>query len=113
MKENKCDRCPCCGRHCRRDNLHCKHGIIYFDKLESKKNAASHKWEETLDPNGLAHRFIETGRDVKKRIAKGKISEETFLAALSASEQLTLDEILTSLRPLTQKSNKGDQHHAR
>lgn len=110
MKENKCGRCPGCGRHCRRDNLHCKKGIAYFDKLEGKK--PDHKWEPGLDPDGLAHRFIETGRDVKKRIAKGKISQADFLAALSASEQMTLDEILNSLRPLTEKKHKGGLNHA-
>ena len=112
MKENRCDHCPCCGRHCRRDNLHCKHGVIYFSKLESKQQIKepAHKWEKDLAPDGLARRFIRTGRGMKKRIARGKLSEENFLAALSAAEQITLDEILSHLEPLAQK---GGQSHAR
>jgi len=101
MKEHKCEHCPCCGRHCRRDGLRCKRGVAHFDKLEGREPA--HKWEKNLTPDGLAHRFIRTGRGMKKRIARGKISEEAFLAALTASEQMTLDEILTSLEPLTHK----------
>jgi len=111
VKEKSCERCPCCSRHCRRDKLHCKKGVAHFDKLEAKKPA--HKWEENLTPHGLAHRFILTGRGVRKRLAKGKLSEEAFLKALSESEQRTLDEILTSLEPLTRKQKKGEANHAR
>lgn len=109
MKEHKCDHCPCCGRHCRRDKLSCKHGVIYFDKLDQKK---SKKVEEAIRPDSLAQRFILTGKGVGKRLSKGKISEENFLAALSASEQVTLDEILTALEPLTRKAKKGERTHA-
>ena len=107
MKENKCERCPCCGRHCRRDKLHCKKGIAHFDQLDRKEQKLS------PDPDSLAHRFILTGKGVGKRMTKGKISEADFLAALSESEQLTLDEILSSLEPLTRKAKKGGQTHAR
>ena len=110
MKKHKCDHCPCCGRHCHRDKLSCKHGVAYFDKLDSKK---SKKSEETINPDSLAHRFILTGKGVGKRMTKGKISEADFLAALSESEQLTLDEILASLEPPTRKAKKGGQPHAR
>ena len=109
MKENKCDHCPCCGRHCHRDKLSCKHGVHYFDKMD-KQN--SKKAAENIDPDSLVHRFILTGKGVGKRLTKGKISEEDFLKALTESEQLTLDEILTSLEPLTRKAKKGDPAHA-
>ena len=112
MKEHKCDHCPCCGRHCHRDKLRCKHGVVYFSKLDSKQQARepARKWEKNLTPDGLAHRFIRTGRGMRKRISGGKLSEENFLAALSASEQVTLDEILSRLEPLTRK---GGRNHAR
>ena len=103
MKENKCERCPGCGRHCRRDELHCKHGVAYFEKRERKERKPEHKWEENLTADGLAHRFIHTARGMKKRMARGKISEEALLSALSASEQVSLDEILNRLAPMFHK----------
>lgn len=87
MKENTCERCPGCGRHCRRDNLHCNHGVAYFEKQE--KNPTE----------GPEHHFIHMERGMKNHMTHGKISQEAFFAALNASEQVSIDEILNRLAP--------------
>ena len=70
MNENMCDRCPGCGRHCRRGNPSCAFGMDYFAKQEG---------------------------GTKKQASRGKISQESFFAALNASEQVSIDEILNRL----------------
>lgn len=70
MKETACDRCPGCGRHCRRGYPSCEYGADYFKKQQGKA------------------------------VSRGKISQASFFAALNASEQVRIDEILNRLAPL-------------
>ncbi|MDD6483968.1 MAG: hypothetical protein PUF72_05265 [Clostridiales bacterium] len=37
MKKKKENVCPCCGKHCSADNLHCSRGMKYFGVEEKKK----------------------------------------------------------------------------
>jgi hypothetical protein len=44
--------------------------------------------------------FAKQENDRKKPASRGKISQESFFAALNASEQVTIDEILRRLAPI-------------
>lgn len=113
MKKHNENCCPCCGRHCPREKLCCKHGRIYFSKLESKeskpdKDKKEHKWARYTQEDGLARQLLHTARRTKKCLRKSHCTEAEVFGILNKDEQLALSALLQKLQSRLVKPEKNN-----
>ena len=96
-KENVC---PGCGRHCPLNQPRCKYGRAYQQKMEKKKADHSekhYKWEKYTEKCGLAWKFFLAGRNMKKSLRNGMMTEDKIWEKLSREEMETLEKILIKI----------------
>ena len=100
--------CPGCSKHCSFGHARCKYGKAYFEKKtekasscqncpKKKKQDSCPKWEAFATRDGLAWKLFSTSKTLKRKLRKGKLSEEKLLKRLSADEQQTLSALLDKL----------------
>ena len=117
MKKQKQAVCPGCSRHCAADAIRCKRGRAYFDKLREKHPEAlmpqqtalrrKHKkpWEKLVEEGGAVWTLLAVGREIKKALRSGRISERQLTEALSEAELFQLTEFLSRLNARLPEKN--------
>lgn len=123
MKKKNQAVCPGCSRHCAADVVRCKRGRVYFEKLEEKKRSGhpvknkehcgSHgcKWKKLVAKGGALRTLLQTGKDIKKALCHGEITEAQLTARLNAEEWAQLTDLLSRLGAelKLQKKNSGGE----
>ncbi len=109
MKKKNQAVCPGCSRHCTADAVRCKRGRAYFEKLEEKKRSdhpvkgkehcSRHgcKWKELVEKGGALWTLLSAGKEIKKALCHGEITEAQLTESLNAEEWAQLTGLLGRL----------------
>ncbi|MDO5397252.1 MAG: hypothetical protein Q4G33_04915 [bacterium] len=87
---NNSNSCPCCGRHCPADDLHCSRGRNYFGQEQSQRSKDRHVInikDETV------HLMLQCGHALHHGL-KERAENEDILSFLSPSEKKELTSLL-------------------
>lgn len=93
--------CPCCGRHCAAESLHCSRGMEYFGVSMTEEQMRDHRARlQREDENGpLAERVLGAMRRCGHYLHHtaghgGPVDSEALLASLTEEEQQELLKLL-------------------
>lgn len=84
--------CPCCGRHCPSDNLHCQCGMAYFGQETEHSKHAGRQGGSIKDETVML--MLQCGHMLHHGLRERAESED-ILHFLSQEEKKTLTVILT------------------
>lgn len=84
--------CPCCGRHCPTNDLHCSRGMNYFgQKAEQSRQAKGKHRANTKDET--VHLLLQCGHILHHELRE-RSENEDILSFLSLSEKNELNALL-------------------
>lgn len=103
--------CPGCGRHCTAENVRCKYGRSYFEKLsaaepEEKVNRKhkKYKWERYVEDQGILRKLLMLSVQMKKALKSGRMTEEQLTGALTGEEKEWLAAAISKIEETMKKA---------
>lgn len=100
--------CPGCGRHCTAENVGCKYGRNYFEKLSAAEPEGmahrKYKWERYVEEQGILRKLLMLSVRMKKALKSGRMTEEQLTGALTGEEKEWLAAAISKMEETMKKA---------
>ena len=116
MKKDQIPVCPGCSKHCPLSAPRCKYGRNYAGKIQLNPDQAPDtrkkgklRWKALLARDGVIRQLLTTGKQIKKALRHGCITEAQLLDLLSVPEQEALLTMLARLHQAAKTKPKKNK----
>lgn len=104
MAKGQKNVCPGCSRHCSLEQVRCKYGRNYVEKMKQadaghyeQENIRHYKWEKFVARGGPVWKLLWVGSRSKKALRRKSLTEQALLSVLDDAEQAQLETLLDKI----------------